>query len=126
MAKSWQTYKPLPSKPKLVKPSLFLNFGRTLTPTKMTGVSFTLPFKRRLKSLAKRYRQIQKNIQPILEELQKGNSIGDQIIGTSITAFKVRAKNSDIPTGKSGEYRMIYQVHSPDSISLLLIYAKSD
>ncbi|NEP19807.1 MAG: type II toxin-antitoxin system RelE/ParE family toxin [Leptolyngbya sp. SIO4C1] len=92
----------------------------------MADVRFTLPFKRRLKSLAKRYRQIQKDIQPIIDELQKGNFIGDRITGTSITAFKVRAKNSDIPTGKSGGYRLIYQVHSPDSVSLLLIYAKSD
>ena len=43
----------------------------------MTDVRFTLPFKRRLKSLAKRYRQIQKDIQPIIDELQKGNFIGD-------------------------------------------------
>jgi mRNA-degrading endonuclease RelE of RelBE toxin-antitoxin system len=38
----------------------------------------------------------------------------------------VRAKNSDIPTGKSGGYRLIYQLISPQCISLLLIYAKSD
>ena len=92
----------------------------------MTEVRFTLPFKRRLKSLAKRYRQIQKDIQPIIDELQKSNFIGDQIPGSSITAFKARAKNSDIPIGKSGGYRLLYQVHSLDSVSLLLIYAKSD
>ena len=68
----------------------------------MTDVRFTLPFKRCLKSLAKRYRQIQTDIQPIIDELQTGNFIGDQITGTSIIALKVRAKNSDIPTGKSG------------------------
>ena len=92
----------------------------------MTEVRFTLPFKRRLKSLAKRYRQIQKDIQPIIDELQKSNFIGDQIPGVSITALKVRVRNSDIPIGKSGGYRLIYQIHSPESVSLLLIYAKSD
>ncbi|MGB7413943.1 MAG: type II toxin-antitoxin system RelE/ParE family toxin, partial [Thermosynechococcaceae cyanobacterium] len=65
----------------------------------MTEVRFTASFKRRLKSLAKRYRHIQKDIQPILEELQTGNFVGDQIPGTSMTAFKVRAKNSDLPMG---------------------------
>lgn len=89
-------------------------------------VQFTLPFKRRLKSLSKRYRQIQKDIQPIIDELQTGNFVGDQIAGTTYNVFKVRAKNSDIPTGKSGGYRLIYQLVSPQSISLLLIYAKSD
>ncbi|WP_416672458.1 type II toxin-antitoxin system RelE family toxin [Egbenema bharatensis] len=92
----------------------------------MTDVRFTLPFKRRLKALAKRYRQIQTDIQPIIEQLQAGNFVGDQISGTEATVFKIRAKNSDIPTGKSGGYRVIYQVLSPENVLLLLIYAKSD
>lgn len=91
----------------------------------MTEVSVTASFKRRLKALAKRYRRIQQDIQPIIEKLEQGNFVGAQLIGTSIVAFKVRAKNSDIPTGKSGGYRLIYQVHSQDKVSLLLIYAKS-
>jgi mRNA-degrading endonuclease RelE of RelBE toxin-antitoxin system len=89
-------------------------------------VRFTLPFKRRLKSLSKRYRQIHKDIQPIIDQLQAGNFVGDQIAGTNYVVFKERAKNSDIPTGKSGGYRLIYQLISPQFISLLLIYVKSD
>ncbi len=83
-------------------------------------------FKRRLKQLNKRYRQIKQDIQPILNEFKNGNFIGDQITGVNATVFKVRAKNSDIPTGKSGGYRLIYQLISPTSILLLVIYAKSD
>ncbi|MEQ9372305.1 MAG: type II toxin-antitoxin system RelE/ParE family toxin [Coleofasciculus chthonoplastes F3-SA18-01] len=89
-------------------------------------VRFTLPFKRRLKSLSKRYRQIRKDIQPIIDELQAGNFVGAQIAGTNYVVFKVRAKNSDIPAGKSGGYRLIYQLVSPQCVLLLLIYAKSD
>jgi hypothetical protein len=37
----------------------------------MTEVRFTLPFIRRLKGLTKRYRKIQNDIQPIIEELQR-------------------------------------------------------
>ena len=92
----------------------------------MIEVRFTLPFIRRLKALTKRYRKIQSDIQPIIEQLQNGNLVGDQISGLDFTIFKVRAKNSDIPTGKSGGYRVIYQVISPELILLLLIYAKSD
>lgn len=92
----------------------------------MTNVRFTLPFKRRFKALAKRYRQIQTDIQPIVDELQAGNFVGDQISGIRATVFKIRAKNSDIPTGKSGGYRIIYQVLSAEHVLLLLIYAKSD
>ena len=92
----------------------------------MVEVRFTLPFKRRLKALSKRYRQIQQDIQPIINELQNGQFIGDQIAGTDLTVFKIRAKNSDIPTGKSGGYRLIYQLVSPKCVLLLLIYAKSN
>lgn len=89
-------------------------------------IRFTIAFKRRLKALAKRFRSIQKDIQPILLEIQSGNFIGSQIKGTDFIVFKVRAKNSDIPVGKSGGYRLIYQLLSPQSVLLLLIYAKSD
>jgi mRNA-degrading endonuclease RelE of RelBE toxin-antitoxin system len=92
----------------------------------MTEVLITLPFKRRFKDLSKRYRKIQADIQPIVDDLQSGKIVGDQITGTDFTVFKVRAKNSDIPTGKSGGYRIIYQLISPECIYLLLIYAKSD
>lgn len=60
-----------------------------------------------------------------MTELQSGNFIGDQIVGTDYTVIKVRAKNSDIPTGKSGGYRLIYQIVTPNLVFLLLIYAKS-
>jgi mRNA-degrading endonuclease RelE of RelBE toxin-antitoxin system len=92
----------------------------------MTEVLMTLPFKRRFKDLSKRYRKIQADIQPIVQALESGEIIGDQIAGTDFVVFKVRAGNSDIPTGKSGGYRLIYQLISPECIYLLLIYAKSD
>jgi mRNA-degrading endonuclease RelE of RelBE toxin-antitoxin system len=92
----------------------------------MTEVLMTLPFKRRFKDLAKRYRKIQADIQPIVEALESGEIVGDRIAGTDFVVFKVRAGNSDIPTGKSGGYRLIYQLISPECIYLLLIYAKSD
>ena len=92
----------------------------------LVEVRFALPFLRRLKDLEKRYRKIQNDIQPIIEALQVGNFLGDRISGTGYTVFKVRAKNSDIPVGKSGGYRVIYQVVSPQLLSLLLIYAKSE
>ncbi|MEG5065891.1 hypothetical protein QUB33_19935 [Microcoleus sp. B3-A4] len=39
-------------------------------------VTFTALFKRRLKGLAKKYRQIQTDIQPVLDELIQGNFLG--------------------------------------------------
>jgi len=92
----------------------------------MKKIRFTATFKRRLKKLSKRYRQIRKDINSVLEELKAGNLVGDRIIGVSQTVFKTRAKNSDIPTGKSGGYRLIYQVIGNEIILLLVIYAKSE
>jgi mRNA-degrading endonuclease RelE of RelBE toxin-antitoxin system len=97
-----------------------------MSESELIDVQVTPPFLRRLKDLAKRYRQVEKDIQPVIDELQAGNFIGDQVAGTGYTVLKVRAKNRDIPTGKSGGYRIIYQIVSPQLISLLLIYAKSD
>jgi mRNA-degrading endonuclease RelE of RelBE toxin-antitoxin system len=92
----------------------------------MKEIRFTDPFKRRLKKLSKRYRQIRQDINPILEEIKAGNFVGSQIMGVSETVFKTLAKNSDIPTGKSGGYRIIYQVVGNEIILLLVIYAKSE
>ena len=71
---------------------------------------FSDEFKTRLRTLIKRYRSIRTDLKPLIEELQSGNFIGDQIPGTGYTVFKVRMKNSDIQKGKSGGYRVIYQL----------------
>jgi mRNA-degrading endonuclease RelE of RelBE toxin-antitoxin system len=87
---------------------------------------FTALFRRRLKGLAKKYRQIQADIEPVLVQLRQGDFIGDPIQGTQYSVYKVRARNSDAQSGKSGGYRLIYQVESPTDAVLHLIYAKSE
>jgi mRNA-degrading endonuclease RelE of RelBE toxin-antitoxin system len=79
---------------------------------------FTALFQRRLKGLAKKYRQIRSDIEPVLVQLRQGDFIGDPIQGTQY--------NSDAQSGKSGGYRLIYQVESPTDAILHLIYAKSE
>jgi mRNA-degrading endonuclease RelE of RelBE toxin-antitoxin system len=49
-------------------------------------------FLRRLKALAKRYRQVRSDIQPILDNLQLGIFPGEQIQGTPYTALKLRTQ----------------------------------
>jgi mRNA-degrading endonuclease RelE of RelBE toxin-antitoxin system len=87
---------------------------------------FSDEFKTRLRTLIKRYRSIRTDLKPLLDELQSGNFIGDQIPGTGYTVFKVRLKNSDIQKGKSGGYRVIYQLSGDIYILLVVIYSKSD
>ncbi len=92
----------------------------------LVEVNFTDEFKQRLRTLFKKYRHIKSDIQPIIEELQTGDCLGDRIPGTGYTVFKVRVRNSDIQKGKSGGYRLIYQLDSPTRVILLLIYSKLD
>ncbi|MEG4284859.1 type II toxin-antitoxin system RelE/ParE family toxin [Microcoleus sp. A006_D1] len=89
-------------------------------------IVFSDEFKTRLRTLIKRYRSIRTDIQPLLNELQSGNFIGDKIPGTGYTVFKVRLKNSDIQKSKSGGYRVIYQLRGDTYILLVVIYSKSD
>ncbi|NDJ17061.1 type II toxin-antitoxin system RelE/ParE family toxin [Myxacorys almedinensis] len=92
----------------------------------LVQLTFTDVFKRRLKGLAKRYRRIKTDIQPILDCLLLGDFIGEQIPETKYAVYKARARNSDAQSGKSGGYRLIYQITSPSSVILHLIYSKSD
>ena len=94
--------------------------------TPQIQILFSDEFKTRLRTLIKRYRSIRTDLQPLLNELQSGNFIGDQIPGTGYTVFKVRLKNSDIQKGKSGGYRVIYQLRGDTYILLVVIYSKSD
>jgi len=108
--------------------TIFLNFGMELMSDDLSlvKVQFTDVFKRQVRDLAKRYRKIKLDIQPVLEQFQSGELIGDQVQKTGYTVFKVRVKNSDIQKGKSGGYRLIYYVKSSTNILCLLMYSKSE
>jgi mRNA-degrading endonuclease RelE of RelBE toxin-antitoxin system len=90
-------------------------------------IRFADDFEANLYALAKRYRSIRNDVQPVIEQIQAGNFIGDRIpgMGEDYIILKVRVKNSNIQKGKSAGYRMIYQVESPSIVLLLTIYSKS-
>jgi mRNA-degrading endonuclease RelE of RelBE toxin-antitoxin system len=83
-------------------------------------------FQGQLRKLAKRYRNIRSDLQPLLDDLESGNCPGDQISGATYTVFKVRVKNSDLQKGKSSGYRVIYKLRDKICILLVTIYSKSD
>ncbi len=89
-------------------------------------IKFTPEFKRNLRALAKKYRHIRSDVQPVLDQLEAGDFIGDRIQGTSYVIFKVRVQNSDIAKGKSSGYRLIYQIRPPAQAILITIYSKLD
>ncbi|MCY7282045.1 MAG: type II toxin-antitoxin system RelE/ParE family toxin [Cyanobacteria bacterium CAN_BIN43] len=89
-------------------------------------IDLTPRFQRDLRDLAKRYRQVRSDLQPLIEQLQTGELPGDRISGVTYTVFKVRLKNSSVQKGKSGGYRVIYYLKTNDRIILATIYSKSD
>ncbi|MEG3842736.1 type II toxin-antitoxin system RelE/ParE family toxin [Microcoleus sp. herbarium14] len=82
-------------------------------------------FTKNLRNIAKKYRSIRNDIQPVIEQLERGELPGARISGIGCDLFKVRVKNSDIQKGKSGGYRLIYYVKTENGIILLTVYAKS-
>ena len=95
-------------------------------PTSPIQVTFTPEFKRSLRKLAKKYRHIKSDLQPILDQLASGIKPGDQVPGVQPEVFKVRAKNSDAAKGKSGGYRLIYYVKSESERILVTVYSKTE
>jgi mRNA-degrading endonuclease RelE of RelBE toxin-antitoxin system len=89
-------------------------------------IALTPRFKRDLRELAKRYRSIRTDVQPLIEQLQAGELLGDRIAGVKYQVFKVRLKNSNIQKGKSAGYRVIYYLKTDEGIILATIYSKSD
>ena len=89
-------------------------------------VAFTLEFKRNLRQLVRRYRSIRQDVQPLLDDLQRGGQPGDRVRGTDAVVFKVRLANRDAQRGKSGGYRVVYYVQTDERVILLTIYSKSD
>jgi mRNA-degrading endonuclease RelE of RelBE toxin-antitoxin system len=76
--------------------------------------------------LAKKYRHIKSDVQPIIQDLIQGRTLGDQISGIRYEVFKVRARNSDAAKGKRSGYRLIYSRPSSGPIVLITIYSKTE
>jgi mRNA-degrading endonuclease RelE of RelBE toxin-antitoxin system len=81
-------------------------------------------FEKDVKKLAKRFKQLKKDLISLYEELQK-----EPFSGTSLgnNCYKIRVPNSSIPTGKSGGFRTISLVKiEAEKILLLTIYSKTE
>ena len=97
-----------------------------MTEPQLTTVLLADEFKKEARTLKKRYRNIQTDLQTLIDQLKNGDRPGDQIPGLpDYLIYKVRIKNSDVKRGKSGGYRVIYQSLDP-TVVLLRLYSKSD
>ena len=90
------------------------------------AVRYSEAFKRQLKRLSRRYRQIRGDVQSVIDRLEVGETPGDRIQGLGYTVYKVRARNTAAKRGKSGGYRIIYYVNTDTDVVLVAIYSKSE
>jgi mRNA-degrading endonuclease RelE of RelBE toxin-antitoxin system len=88
-------------------------------------IDYAPEFKRTIKKLSRHYRSIRDDLEPLITSLKMGELLGDPLQNISYSAFKVRIKNSDNKKGKSGGYRVIYYLKTPEKTVLLTIYSKS-
>jgi mRNA-degrading endonuclease RelE of RelBE toxin-antitoxin system len=96
------------------------------SPSLSVDIFFTPEFKRNVRALAKKYPHIRSDVQPLIERLQRGEQIGEQVQGTGYAIFKVRIRNSDLKRGKSGGYRILYYLKTKTAIVLVTIYSKTE
>ncbi|KYC40804.1 addiction module antitoxin [Scytonema hofmannii PCC 7110] len=97
-----------------------------MTESSPIEIRLTVEFQRKVRTLSKKYRQIQRDLEEILEQLQAGNFLGDRLSSIGYEIFKVRVKNRVIKKGKSAGYRLIYWIRSSNTIVLLDISSKSE
>lgn len=95
------------------------------TPSSVS-IRFTPEFKRSLHTLAKKYRRIRTDVDPVIVQLSKGELPGEQVPGVGAPIFKVRIRNSDAGKGKRGGYRLLYYLQTPTEVVLVTIYSKSE
>ncbi len=89
-------------------------------------VEIAEPFVKKLKRLLKKYSHAYEDVQGLISQLERGETPGDQVQQTGYTVYKVRVRNSDVPKGKSGGYRVIYYVRTPVRVTLIMIYSKTE
>ena len=83
-------------------------------------------FSKDVKKLYKKYRNIADDLKVLEKELQSDPKCGIEL-GHSCYKYKVRLKNSSVPTGKSGGFRVIYYyLDAKANIYLMAMYSKSE
>lgn len=89
-------------------------------------VDLSARFRRDVKRLLKKYRHVREDVQTLIDELEGGETPGNQVQGIQYTVYKVRIRNTDIQKGKSGGYRSIYYIKTSQMIVLITLYVKSE
>ncbi len=86
-------------------------------------IEYSDNFLKEAKKLSKKFKLIKPDLQHAVEEVKLKNDLG---VYLGFNLFKKRIKNSSIPTGKSGGFRVIIYKQVEDKIILISIYSKTE
>lgn len=79
-------------------------------------------YKKALKSLSKKFKHVEADIEKFLSEIKDRNELGIEL---KANIFKARVANSDKNKGKSSGYRLItYLKITDDELHLIYVYDK--
>ncbi len=80
-------------------------------------------FLKEAKQLSKKFKLLKADLKHAIEEIETKNDVG---ISLGYNLFKKRVKNSSIPTGKSGGFRIIIYQQLQNTTVLIAIYSKTE
>jgi hypothetical protein len=86
-------------------------------------IEYSDSFLKEAKKLSKKYKLLKSDLKQAVEEIQSNNDLG---VYLGFNLFKKRVKNSSIPTGKSGGFRVIIYQQIKNKIVLISIYSKTE
>jgi mRNA-degrading endonuclease RelE of RelBE toxin-antitoxin system len=85
------------------------------------------PFQKSLKHLKKKFKNTVKDISRIFSQLENEAPLGIPIPHIGVPVYKVRVRNTSIPKGKSGGFRLIYKFDEENGIiTPMFLYSKSE
>lgn len=86
-------------------------------------IEFSDNFLKESKKLSKKFKNLKLDLKQAIQEIENKNDLGAYL---GFNLFKKRVKNSSIPTGKSGGFRIIIYQQFEDKIVMISIYSKTE
>ena len=86
------------------------------------NIEYTDNFLKEAKQLSKKFKLLKQDLKELIQDITINKDFGTDL-GSNL--YKKRLKNSSIPTGKSGGFRVIIYYQVENSIVLISIYSKT-
>lgn len=85
-------------------------------------IEYSDSFLKEAKKLSKKFKHLKRDLKEAVNEIETKKDLG---VYLGYNLFKKRVKNSSIPTGKSGGFRIIIYKQIEEKMILISIYSKT-